>query len=161
MKSFKAIIIALIFGAFYMFYTFYMRQGHVNKIYQTTEHSEIWDKDCKSTVILVDNVPLSHYSQKKFWKKNSKEIIEKWNPFTDECDDVLFVKNNIGHIKHSGDVKFWIADNEICLNGSIGGCISWDDRLFYVGLRESTLGSDITGEVNSKPIYIRFIDQGN
>jgi len=47
------------------------------------------------------------------------------------------------------------------LNGSIGGCISWDDRLFYVGLRESTLGSDITGEVNGKPLYIRLIDQGN
>lgn len=161
MRIFKAIIMALIFGAFYMSYTFYMRQGYINKIYQTTEHSEIWSKDCKSTVILVDNVPLSHYSQKKFWQKNSKEIIEKWNPFTDECDDVLFVKNNIGHIKHSGDVKFWIADNEICLNGSIEGCISWGDRLFYVGLRESTLGSDITGEINGKPIYIRFIDQGN
>lgn len=99
--------------------------------------------------------------KKSSGKKNSKEIIEKWNPFTDECDDVLFVKNNIGHIKHSGDVKFWIADNEICLNGSIGGCISWEDRLFYVGLRVSTLGSDITGEINGKPIYIRFIGHRN
>lgn len=69
MKIFKVIVITFFFVAFYMSYTFYMRQGHINKVYQTTEHSEIWDKDCKSTVILVDNVPLSHYSQKKFWQK--------------------------------------------------------------------------------------------
>ncbi|MEG0281123.1 MAG: hypothetical protein RR686_17855 [Morganella sp. (in: enterobacteria)] len=159
MKHLKTIVIIFIFGAFYILYAFYIRQGHINKIYQHTEHSEIWDKNCKSTVILVDDAPLSHYALEKLWKKNSKEIIEKWNPFTDECDDVLFVKNNIGYIKHSGDVKFWIADDEICLNDSLGGCISWEDRLFYVGLRASILGNETVGEINGKPIYIRFIGQ--
>lgn len=161
MKTLNAIVIIFIFSALYILYALYLRQGKINKVYQHTEHSEIWGKYCKSTVILVDDVPISHYAQEKLWQKNSKKIIEKWNPFTDECDDILFVKNNIGHIKRSGDVKFWIADDAICLNGSIGGCISWGDRLFYIGLRESVLGSDIIGEVNGKPIYIRFIDQRN
>ena len=141
-----------------MIHIFYLRKGSVNKIYQHTEYSDIWQKDCRSTVVLVDNAPLSRYAQEKLQQKNSKEIIENWNPFTDECDDVLFVNNKIGRIKRSGDIKYWIADDAICLKGIIDGCISWDDRLFYVGFRKSILSSEITGGVNGRFIYIRFVN---
>lgn len=159
MKNLKVFIFVFILYALYMLYAFYLRQGHVNKIYQHTEYSDIWERNCKSTVVLIDDAPLSRYAQEKLWQKNSKEIIEKWNPFTDECDDVLFVNNNVGHVEHKEDIETWITEGAICLNGAVGGCIPWEDRLFYVGLRNSILGGDITGKVNGKSIYIRFIGQ--
>ncbi|PVZ83926.1 hypothetical protein C9426_24650 [Serratia sp. S1B] len=128
------------------------------KVYQSIEDSRIWKKKCKSTVVLVDNANITHRGMINLWKENGKKIIEEWHPLVDECDDILFVKNDIGHAKHSSDKDYWIADEAICLNGILGGCIAWEDRLFYIGIRDSTLRSDIIDSVNGKPIELRFID---
>ncbi len=158
MKSIKIIITILALCTLYILYIFYLRQEHIKEIYQHSEYSEIWGRDCKSTVILVDNAPLSHDAKKEFWKKNSIEIIKKWAPLTNSCDEILFVKNRIGRVQQSGDLKYWIADNAICLNGIIGGCISWDDRLFYVKAGDPIWKDEVSTEKNGLRTHLNFIN---
>lgn len=142
----------------YMLNAFYLRQGHINGIYQNTEYSDIWERKCKSTVILIDDAPLSHYAQKKLWQRNNKEIIEKWSPFTNVCDSVLFVNNNVGHVEHKEDLDTWITEGAICLNGAVGGCISWDDRLFYVEAGDPTWKDEVSIVSNGFRVHLTFID---
>ena len=158
MKFIKIITAIFALCTLYIVHTFYLRQGHIKGIYQHSEYSEIWGRGCKSTVILVDNASLSHDAQKKFWKNNSMEIIKKWTPLTDSCDEILFVKNRIGRAQRSGDLKYWIADNAICLNGIIGGCISWDDRLFYVKAGDPRWRDEVSSEKNGLSTHLSFID---
>lgn len=158
MKYIKIIFVIISLCALYMLYAFYLRQGHIKEIYQHSEHSEIWKRDCKSTVVLVDNAPFSHYAQKKFWEKNNSEIMKKWTPLTDRCDEILFVNNRIGHIKRSGDIKYWIADDAICLNGMLGGCIAWNERLFYVQIGAPKWKDEIATDKSGTGVHLSFID---
>lgn len=158
MGKIKIMIPAFLMCLCYMLNAFYLRQGHINGIYQNTEYSDIWERNCKSTVILIDDAPLSHHAQKKLWQRNNKEIIEKWDPFTKECDSVLFVNNNVGHVEHKEDLDTWITEGAICLNGAVGGCISWDDRLFYVEAGDPTWKDEVSIVSNGFRVHLTFID---
>ncbi len=158
MKYIKMIFIILFICTLYLLYAFYLRQGHIKEIYQHSEYSEIWARDCKSTVILVDNAPLSHDAQKKIWQKNSTEIMKKWAPLTDRCDEILFVNNRISYIKRSGDINYWIADDAICLNGMLGGCISWGERLFYVEIGDPKWKDEVATDKSGTRVHLSFID---
>jgi hypothetical protein len=158
MKYIKMISVIIFTCTLYIIYAFYLRQGHIKGIYQHSERSGLWERDCKSTVILVDNAPLSHYAQKKFWEKNSSEIMKKWTPLTNRCDEILFVNNRIGPIKRSGNIKYWIADDEVCLNGMLSGCISWNERLFYVQIGPPKWKDEIVTDTSGTRVHLSFID---
>ncbi|HCR56573.1 MAG TPA: hypothetical protein DIW62_02305 [Raoultella sp.] len=158
MKYIKMTSFIIFIGTLYILYAFYLREGYIKEIYQHSERSEIWGVDCKSTVVLVDNAPLSHDAQTKFWEKNSTEIMKKWTPLTDRCDEILFVNNRIGRIKRSGDMNHWIADDAICLNGILGGCISWSERLFYVQIDAPKWKDEVGTDNSDTHVHLSFID---
>lgn len=160
MKYLKIIVVVFFLGAFYMFYAYFLRQGHVNKIYQHIDFSEDWN--CISTVVLVDDAPLSRYAQRRMWIKHSSQILEKSRLVTPECDSILFLRNKTERAYDVGDNNYWVSDFQYCLNGVFGNkkCISKEEQLFVIQLRQSTLADKKVGMVNRNPIYIHYIDYG-
>ncbi len=162
MKYFKIIVVALCLGLLYALYAFFLRQGHVSTIYQYKEYNKAWKAECRSTVVLVDDVPLSEFSLKRMWWRNSKEIIKKWEPFKSDCDDILFVNNKTSSPYYKSELTYWIGDSYICLNGALKNkkCISKEEQLFVIQMRQSTLADEKVGMVNRNPIYIHYINYG-
>ncbi|MCI1034734.1 hypothetical protein [Raoultella terrigena] len=162
MKKSRVIIIAFILCALYMLYALYLRQGDVNKIYQIKEYNEIRDMKCKSTVIVVDGAPLSRFSLKKIWLRNSNNILKKWAPLTNDCDGILFLRNKRSSPHDRSELHYWMGDDYYCLKGRLGNdqCILKEDQLFIIQLRKTTLDDEKVGVVDRKPIYIHFINYG-
>lgn len=160
MKYFKIIVAVFFLGAFYIFYAYFLRQGHVSKIYQHIDFSENWN--CISTVILVDDAPLSRYAQRRMWIKHSSQILEKSRLITPECDSILFLRNKTSSPYYKSELTYWIGDSYICLNGALKNkkCISKEEQLFVIQLRQSTLADKKVGMVNRNPIYIHYINYG-
>ena len=160
MKWIKKLTMIVTLAGIYILYVFFLREGEIFQIYQETYSDEKWNSgECKSTVVLVDNAPLSPYALQKLWEKNGSKIIKTWSPFiNDKCDEILFVKNNIGRPVHSSDSQYWIADEEICLKGRIDGCIDWDDRLFYIDMGKAFWSDDVNVDIDGIPFHIHFVN---
>ncbi|WBM69700.1 hypothetical protein OH773_16210 [Buttiauxella sp. WJP83] len=160
MKYFKIIVATFFFAVLYILHAYFLRQGEVSSIYQHTEKSESWN--CKSTVVLVDDAPLSRYAQKGMWTKYSNKILEKSPLITSECDSVIFLNNKTERAIDVGDTHYWIGDYQYCLNGVFGRekCISKEEQIFSIQLRKTALEDEKVGVVDRNPIYIHFIDYG-
>ncbi|MCE9994148.1 hypothetical protein LZ633_19420, partial [Enterobacter asburiae] len=152
------IIILLSMVFLYIFYISFIRCGEIVKVYQNIDFRVNATKKCKSTVILVDNTPLLHNSLESMWFRNKDKIISEWQQLTNKCDDVVFVKNAIEQASDESELDFWIGENQVCLNGKMGGgqCISKDNILFFISLERSNLNDRIIDKENDKPVYIYF-----
>lgn len=158
MKSKKLLSATLLVVALYIIYAYFLRQGKVIEIYKNIDTSN--DLNCNSTVVLVDDVPLSRYAQKRMWFKSSNQILAKAPLLTPECDIIIFLKNKTERAYDAGDTHYWVGDYQYCLNGAFGNerCISKQEQLFSIQLRQSTLEDEKIGLINTKTIYIHFID---
>lgn len=153
------VIIAMVICFFiYIPYICFIRHGEIAEVYQNIDFRIRSEKECKSTVILVDNAPISHYAQKRIWLKNKDEIINEWRPLTNKCDDIVLVKNNPERASDNAELDFWIGENQVCLKGALKGgkCIPKDDILFFISSGRTTLDDAIIDEINGKPVYVYF-----
>lgn len=159
MRHSKIIYIIFLMCIFYVVYIQFLRQGRIYNIYQHSEYNKYWNRECKSTVVLVENVPLSHLAQKKMWYKHGASLLEKYNPLSHTCDDILFLKNKTERADDIGHTNYWIGDNQYCLNGAFGEdkCISKEHQLFTIRLK-GWPDDEKVGMVGWKPIYLHFID---
>lgn len=161
MKYPKTISTSLFLCFLYIIYAFYLRQGHVVNVYEHTEYIENFERECKSTVVLVENVPLSRYAQKKMWAKYSDTISENSHPLSHICDDILFLENITERADVPSDNDYWMGENQYCLNGIFGKdkCISKEHQLFTIRIKGWPEDENV-GVIDKKPIYIHFIDYG-
>ena len=159
MKYIKKISISILI---FFLYAFYLKQGNIVNIYGHTEYIDNWKRNCKSTVVLVENVPLSRYAQKRMWSKYSDIILEKSRPLSHICDEILFLENITERADDVGDNDYWMGENQYCLNGVFGEerCISKEHQLFTIRM-EGWSNDEKVGVVNKEPIYIHFINYGS
>lgn len=159
MKFIKALIVLLILAVAYSLYAYFFRAGSVQSVYQDISFNKVWKKNCKSTVVLINNAPISHYAQRKTWQRTKNEVMRKWNPINEECDTLLYINNKKERAYDSGDNNYWAGDFQYCLNGAFGDdkCISKEELLFSVRMWDLGNG-EATGKVNGKLIYLDFID---
>ena len=158
--NYPKIIFTLLFLCFgYVIYAYSLRQGHIVNIYEHTEYIWNFKRECKSTVVLVESVPFSRYAQKKMWAKYSNSILERSRPITHTCDDILFLENITERADNINDNKYWMGENQYCLNGILGvdRCISKEHQLFTIRMR-GWPDDEKVGVVDKKPIYIHFIN---
>ncbi len=115
MRKLKLISFLILTCAFYVFYIFYLRQGEINSIYQQTQYNDIWGKTCKSTVVVVDNAPLSRVSLKKMWFRFSEGIMRNWKPLDNDCDSILVIDNKLSTPYDQSELDYWMGDDYYCL----------------------------------------------
>lgn len=160
MKSKKIItvITLLVFIIAQAFYINLIHPGNIANIYQNLEIRINSKKECRSTVIVLDNAPIFRYAQKITWTKNKNKIINEWKPLINKCDDIVFIKNNPEKANDSAELDFWIGENQVCLKGHLRDkqCIPKDSILFFISLGKTTVDDEVIGEINEKPIYIYF-----
>lgn len=158
MKSTKILSVTIFVVVIYITYAYFLRPGQVIKIHQNIDVNNYLI--CRSTVVLVEEAPLSHYAQKKMWLKSSNQILAKYPLLTPECDSILFLKNKTERAYDIGDTHYWVSDYQYCLNGAFGNekCISKEEQLFSIQLRQSTLNDEQIGSIDTKPVYIHFIN---
>lgn len=144
----------------YAAYQTYVVTGEVDSVYQKSVYNDGFDKVCKSTVVLVNDAPSGRSGKRRLWLKNSKKIIEKWEPFTEKCDSLVFLKNIKEQARRRSELNYWMGDNQYCLEGVLDEkkCISKESQLFSIALWRA--GGDFIGKVNDKPIYIYYINYG-
>lgn len=161
MKYLKITSISLLLFFLYTIYAFYLRQGHIVNVYEHTEYIDNFKKDCRFTVVLVENVPLSRYAQKRMWAKYSDSLLAP-PTLSHICDDILFLDNITERADDIGDNNYWMGENQYCLNGIFGKdkCISKEHQLFTVGMINWS-NDEKVGEIDKKPIYIHFINYGS
>lgn len=155
--NFKCIIFAGVAG-FLTITIFCLKPGKISGIYQNTFFEERWGRECQSTVVLVDNSPVTKNNLFKLWERERGRILNQWNPLNNKCDYILFINNKPEPPHDSEEIKYWIGDYQLCLKGETGNCISKDERLFYIGMDKQIYGDKSAGEFGNKKLYISFID---
>ncbi|WP_174340755.1 DUF943 family protein [Enterobacter sp. JMULE2] len=160
MKGMIIIVPALLLSVVYASYLYFFRIGEIHQIYQNVEYWLVSKQNCKSTVVLVNNAPISDYGKKKLWLENEKLLMSKWNPLESECDSIHFMKNKTERATFPDENNYWVGDEQYCLNGTLGSdkCISKDELLFSVQLRTLTSKDKVISEYKGKPVYLYLID---
>lgn len=141
-------------------YQTYVVTGEVDSVYQKTIYDNELKKECKFTVVLVNDAPSGRSGKRKLWLKNSNDIIKNWEPFIQECDYLVFIENKKKQATNSSELNYWKGDNQFCLEGSLEGdqCISKEQQLFSV--KPNRLSGDLIGEINGMLVYINYINYG-
>ncbi|EOC1473726.1 hypothetical protein EHJ11_08965 [Cronobacter turicensis] len=162
MRKLNLVSVFIVTCAFYVFYVFYLRQGGVSNIYQQSQYNDIWGKTCKSTVVVVDNAPLSRISLKRMWLRFSEGIINDWAPLNNYCDSILFIDNKLRTPYDKSELDYWMGDDYYCLKGKLNNdqCLPKESQIFVIQLRTSTEDDEKVGVVGDKNIYIHFIKYG-
>lgn len=162
MKYPKKISTSLFLCFLYIIYAFYLRQGHVVNVYEHTEYIENFKRECKSIIVLVQNVPLSRYAQKIMWSTYSDSILKKSHPLSHACDEILFLENITERADDIRDNNYWMGETQYCLNGIFGEdkCISKEHQLFTIRMKGWS-DDEKVGVVDKESIYIHFINYGN
>lgn len=161
MKYLKTTFIALFLFSLYIFYAFFLRQGHIVNIYKHTEYIDNFKRDCNFTVVLVENAPLSRYAQKRMWDTYSDRVLEIQPALTHVCDEILFLEKITERADDIMDNNYWMGENQYCLNSILGKdtCISKEHQLFTIGMINWSNDQKV-GVVDNNPIYIHFINYG-
>ncbi|TDN54825.1 hypothetical protein EC843_101883 [Buttiauxella sp. JUb87] len=154
----KKLLLFIVSLILFIIVCFLLRSGKVSYVYQDISYDAVWERECRSTIVLVDHVPLLKSGLRSLWKDEQNKILKKWNPLVDSCDYILFVKNKTELPHDKKELQYWIGDYQLCLKGIIGNCISKDDRLFYLGVDKIIYGGDVVGEINGGKIYMKFLD---
>lgn len=156
--KFKYIFLVIIIGVIISVIYLFLKPAKISGIYQDITYDKRWDSECKSTIVLVDNAPLTKSNLAKLWSREKTFILDKWKPFVNKCDYILFIKNKTEPPLDSEEVKYWVGDYQLCLKGKIDNCISKDERLFYIGIDKQIYGDRLIGEFGNKKLYLSFVD---
>lgn len=160
MKGVIIIASALLLSVVCFSYLYFFRNGEIHQVYQNVEYWQVSKQNCKSTVVLVNNAPISNYGKRKLWLDNEKLLMGKWTSLNNECDSIYFIKNKTERATFPGENNYWVGDYQYCLNGALGSdkCISKYELLFAVQLEALTLKDRVISKYKDKPIYLHLID---
>ncbi|ECE4235254.1 DUF943 family protein [Salmonella enterica] len=84
----------------------------IDAIYQGDDYVKLIHENCKSTVILVSNIPITARGRLSLWKKEKDNVMMNM-PLQKQCDVVYFVKNDPEPPLFSEDAKYWQADEQL------------------------------------------------
>ncbi|MFJ5982990.1 DUF943 family protein [Enterobacter cancerogenus] len=128
----------------------------IDAIYQGGDYVKLIDENCKSTVILVSNVPITARGRLSLWKKEKDNVMMNM-PLQKQCDAVYFVKNNPEPPLFSEDVKYWQADDQLCFRGKMNGaCISNKNIFMSVSLFSLATDGVYRDTYKDKTIYVSY-----
>ena len=151
----KLCVIATLCYAFHP----YILPAKLTAVYQGINYDASSQENYRSTVILVDNPPITKKSMLSLWNRYIATLKNKNELLQDEKDEVLFVKNKFTSAYSSQELKYWQGDNQICLKGIFKGkCINNNEIIMRVSFLPTISSEQITSLFQNKVIYI---DIGN
>ncbi|MGA7509751.1 MAG: DUF943 family protein [Erwinia billingiae] len=157
MKSYMSYILVVVF-LFMLGCIFapYILPAKVSAVYQSNYYDDFNDKECWSTIVLVDNPPFTKNGMLEFWRKEAPLLENKYKLLEKNCDKIYFGKNNFVKAISSQELKYWLGDNQICMKGEINGkCINNDDLFMSVSFDEASNDNQSVRIYNNKVIYIQ------
>lgn len=143
-------------SAISMIYFCFFYYAKVDAIYQGNDYVKLMHENCKSTVILVSNVPITTRGRLNSWEKE-KENIMVTMPLQKQCDAIYFVRNNPEPPLYREDLKYWQADEHLCFEGKMNGaCIS--NKNIFMSVSSFSLATDgvYKDTYKDKIIYVSY-----
>ncbi|EJE6943389.1 DUF943 family protein [Salmonella enterica] len=136
----------------YLFFNY----AKIDAIYQGDDYVKLIHENCKSTVILVSNIPITARGRLSLWKKEKDNVMMNM-PLQKQCDVVYFVKNDPEPPLFSEDAKYWQADEQLCFRGEMNGaCISNKNIFMSVTLFSLATDGVYRDTYKDKVIYVSY-----
>lgn len=147
--------VALLFTISMIYFCFF-HYAKIDAIYQGDDYVKLMHENCKSTVILVSNVPITARGRLNLWEKE-KENVMVTMPLQKKCDAIYFVRNNPEPPLYREDLKYWQADEQLCFEGKMNGACISNKNIFMSVSSFSLAANEVYKDTyKNKIIYVSY-----